>query len=109
MARRTPAQYNWSAVQFDERILRKHFTAPRRQKIAFVVAHHSTIVGKGTGSANDTMYNVWQSREASAHYGVDGDYVMQFVWDSNAAWAVGNTTGNHAGISIEHANATAGP
>ena len=106
MARRTPAQYDWAALRFDETILRKHFTAPRRGKIKFVVVHHMTIIGKGDGSANDACYNVWQKREASAHYGVDGNHVRQFVWDGNAAWSTGNSDGNHNGISIEHANST---
>lgn len=109
MTRRSRSEYNWSKLQFDETILRKHITSPRRGKIKFVVAHHMTIIGKGTGSANDACYNVWQSRPASAHYGVDGTHVRQFVWDSNAAWSTANTTGNHSGISIEHANSTAGP
>ena len=109
MTRRKPAEYNWSKLQFDQTILTKHFTAPRRKKIAFVVVHHMTIVGKGDGKANDACYQVWQSRPASAHYGVDGKFVRQFVWDGNAAWSTGNSTGNHAGISIEHANSASGP
>ena len=106
MTRRTPAQYDWPKLQFDETILTKHFTRPRRGKIKFVVAHHMTIVGKGNGSALDACYRTWQTRQASAQYGVDGKYVRQFVWDSDAAWATGNTSGNHEGISIEHANSS---
>ena len=109
MTRRTPAQYDFDDLLFDQTILTKHFTSPRRKKIAFVVAHHMTIVGKGDGKANDACYKVWQSRPASAHYGVDGEYIRQFVWDGNAAWSTADATGNHAGISIEHANSTAGP
>jgi len=109
VTRRTPAQYDYPKLRFDETILTKHFTAPRRLKIRFVVVHHMTIVGTGDGRASDACYRVWQTREASAHYGVDGRFVRQFVWDGNAAWATGDSTGNHAGISIEHANSSAGP
>lgn len=109
MTRRSPSQYNLRKLQVDETILKKHFTAPRRKKVKFVVAHHMTILGTGDGRANDACYRTWQSRQASAHYGVDGKYIRQFVWDSNAAWSTANTEGNHAGISIEHANLTAGP
>lgn len=109
MVRRTPSEYDWSKQEFDERILTKHITSPRRSKVAFIVAHHMTVLGDGKGKANDACYSIWQTREASAHYGVDGSHVMQFVWDNNAAWATANTTGNHAGISIEHANSTIGP
>lgn len=109
MTRRSPDQYNWEALEFDELILGKHITSPRQQKIAFVVVHHMTIVGTGTGSANDACYNVWQTRQASAHYGVDGPDVTQFVWDADAAWATGSYVGNHAGLSIEHANSQGAP
>lgn len=108
MTRRKPSEYNWSKLQFDETILTKHFTAPRRQKIQFVVAHHMIVLDKDIESddALDACWGIWQKREASAHYGVDGKFVRQFVWDSNAAWATADTRGNHAGISIEHANIT---
>jgi endonuclease/exonuclease/phosphatase family metal-dependent hydrolase len=109
MVRRKPAQYDWDALKFDETILKKHFTAPRRSKIKFVVVHHMTIIGTGDGDALDGCWNTWQNRQASAHYGVDGDLVRQFVWDGNAGWATADPTGNHAGISIEHANSTYGP
>lgn len=110
MTRRTPKEYNWKRLEFDETILTKHFTKGRLgSKIKFVVVHHMTIIGKGDGRANDACYRVWQSRKASAHYGVDGSFVRQFVWDSNYAWATGNVVGNRSGISIEHANSEAGP
>ncbi|WP_332645096.1 N-acetylmuramoyl-L-alanine amidase [Aeromicrobium sp.] len=109
MTRRTPAQYDWAALEFDETILTKHFTSLSSRTIRFVVVHHMTIVGSGTGSALTACYNVWQNREASAHYGVDGNLVRQFVWDKDRAWSTGSSTGNQYGISIEHANSTAGP
>ena len=110
MTRRTPKDYNWKRLEFDETILTKHFTKGRLgSKIKFVVVHHMTIIGTGDGRANDKCYKVWQSRKASAHYGVDGSFVRQFVWDSNYAWATGNVVGNRSGVSIEHANMSAAP
>ena len=112
MTRRSPSQYDLRKLQVDETILPsrpQRFTSPRRKKIKHVVAHHMTIVGRGDGRANDACLAVWRNREASAHYGVDGKYIRQFVWDSDASWATANTDGNHAGISIEHANSSAGP
>lgn len=110
MTRRTPTQYNWPTLEFDETILTKHITAPRRERIQFVVIHHMTVPGKDTATnALDACYNIWQTRVASAHYGVQGAQVRQYVWDSNAAWATANVHGNHAGISIEHTNLTLGP
>jgi len=112
MTRRTPEQYDWDKVEFDETIVPaspQRFTSPRREKIQFVVIHHMAMVGQGDGSANDACLRAWKTREASAGYGVDGRFVRQFVWDSDAAWATANSHGNHAGISIEHANSTGKP
>lgn len=109
MARRKPAQYDWSRLLFDETLLKKHFTAQSDGHKDFVVLHHSTIVGNGSGSALDAMYRVWQSRPASAHYGVDGELVRQYVWDKDYAWSTGSTAGNRDGISIEHMNSSGAP
>jgi endonuclease/exonuclease/phosphatase (EEP) superfamily protein YafD len=109
--RRKPNEYNWSNLEFDARPLPNlsKRSSARRDKIRFIVVHHMTIVGKGDGSANTACINTWKSREASAHYGVDGVNVAQFVWDNLAAWATATTSGNHGGISIEHANSKGKP
>lgn len=109
MTKRSPASYNFAKLQFNERLLTKHFTPMKSKDVKYVVVHHMTIVGKGNGSALDVAYSVWQSRKASANYGVDGNFITQFVWDKDYAWAQGSTEGNLYGISIEHANKTAGP
>lgn len=108
MTRRSWSQYNWAALEFDETILTKHFTAPRQLKIQFVVVHHMTVQGHGNGSALDACWNIWQTRQASAHYGVDSTLVRQYVWDAAAGWSTGSWEGNNAGISIEHANSVVG-
>lgn len=107
--RRAPSQYNWLKAEFDEHIVAANRRSARREKVQFVVAHHMTIPGTGNGDALDACFRTWLTREASAHYGIDGDYVAQFVYDNEAAWATANTHGNHAGISIEHANLSLGP
>lgn len=109
MTRRTPEEYKWMRLQFDETLLTKHFTPQASKDVRFIVVHHMTVIGKGDGRANDKCYVIWQNRRASAHYGVDGEYVRQFVWDKDYAWATGSYVGNKYGISIEHANSTAGP
>lgn len=110
MTRRKPSQYSFPKLEFDEQILKKHFTAPRRLKIKSVTIHHMTVVGKDTTTtALDACYNIWQNRVASANYGVQGTQVRQYVWDSNASWANASTTGNHESITIEHTNSSAAP
>lgn len=109
MTRRTPNQYDYAKLQFDETLLPKHFSSLGSKDVEFIVIHHMTIQGIGSGSALDACFQVWMSRKASAHYGVDGKYIRQFVWDKDFAWATGSTYGNLHGISIEHANSTPGP
>ena len=60
---------NWENIEADENlILTKHFTPGRAGTINKIVLHHNagnlTIQG---------CYNVWQDREASAHYQVQSD------------------------------------
>lgn len=109
MTRRSPNQYNWDKLEFDETILNRNFTPMNNRQIKYIVIHHMTILNRDMGSqdALDACYATWQTREASAHYGVDGDFVRQFVWDKDVAWANGNYYANRDAIAIEHANATA--
>ena len=109
MTTRTPEQYKFPTLEFNDRLLTKHYTPLGGFDKRFFVVHHMTIVGTGNGDALDKCYDTWQNREASAQYGVDGIYVTQFVLDKDYAWAAGNTYGNLYGIHVEHANSTAGP
>lgn len=112
MTRRQPPQYNWEKLEFDTGLLLpKNFT-PRDpgSKIRFIAVHHMIIKNREIAgiSANQRCYDTWikEGREASANYGVDGDFVDQFVWDRNASWANANRWANHNSLTIEHANAT---
>lgn len=83
------------------KILTKHFTRGRGgYGIEFVVIHYNagdlTVEG---------CYNVWQTREASAHYQVESSgRIGQLVWDNDMAWHAGDGTANRKSIGIEHAN-----
>lgn len=108
---RTPAQYNWKNLEFNETLLLpRNFTAPRQRKIRFVVIHHMIVLNRdyAKNDATRACYDIWinQGRQASANYGVDGDFVDQFVYDGNASWANANYEANHSSITIEHANKT---
>lgn len=95
---------NWDTVDADEvRILSKHFSSGRgNKKVEFIGIHHNA----GNLSIQQ-VYNVWQSREASAHYQVDiNGRIGQLVWDRDTAWALGNFDMNQRSINIEHANNT---
>lgn len=101
--------YDYSKMQFTNYLMKKHFSPRAHFNKRYFVIHHATIVGNGNGSALKTMWRVWQTRRASAHYGVDGKRIWQYVWDKNYAWSTGNTAGNEYGISVEHINSTGGP
>ena len=48
--------------------------------------------------------NVFKTREASAHYGINGKNIGQYVDEKNAAWHCGNKSYNQRSIGIECAN-----
>lgn len=97
---------NWENIEADENlILNKHFTPGRAGTINKIVLHHNagnlTIRG---------CYNVWQDREASAHYQVQSDgRIGQLVWDKDTAWHAGDFNGNATSIGIEHADCQTRP
>lgn len=97
---------NWENIEADENlILTKHFTPGRAGTINKIVLHHNagnlTIRG---------CYNVWQDREASAHYQVQSDgRIGQLVWDKDTAWHAGDFDANSTSIGIEHADCQAHP
>lgn len=84
-----------------ERFLTRHFSQGRDgNNIDKVVIHHNA----GCLSVDD-IYNVWQSREASAHYQVTEDgTVGQLVHDWDTAWHAGSWEANSSSIGVEHAN-----
>ncbi|MFL6416857.1 MAG: N-acetylmuramoyl-L-alanine amidase [Bryobacteraceae bacterium] len=77
-------------------------TAYRKTSVTF---HHN-----GGRLSHEGVLQVWQTREASAHFDVDGaGSVAQYVRVNEYAWATGNTAGNQSSISIELADATLAP
>lgn len=98
---------NWDTLQADENlILTKHYTPGRQgHTIKYLVIHHNA--GNLTGKA---IWNVWQTRQASAHYQVAADgRITQLVHDRDTAWHAGNWPANLDSIGIEHADITSDP
>lgn len=97
---------DWKTLEPDRvRLLTRHFTPGRGgQKIKHVTIHHMGGVG-----GLDFCWDIWQTREASAHYTVSptGE-IGQAVWDRDTAWANRNLDSNQKTIAIEHSN-SAGP
>lgn len=93
---------SWTNVEPDRyRLLTKNYTPGRGgQKIRYIVLHHNA----GTLSI-DQIWQVWQTRAASAHYQVTQDgQIGQLVNDSDTAWHAANQLRNQQSIGIEHAN-----
>lgn len=93
---------NWDTLQPDRvRLLTRHFTPGRGgRKIRHVTIHHMAMIG-----GLDECWNVWQSREASAHYTVSpSGEIGQAVWDRDTAWCNANLVSNQETIGIEHSN-----
>ena len=98
---------NWNTLEADiDLIMNKHYTAGRSgRKIDKVIIHHNagnlTIRG---------CYDVWQNRQASAHYQVQSNgKIGQLVWDRDTAWHAGNWNANTTSIGIEHADVSSSP
>jgi len=93
---------SWENLEPDQyRLMNKHFTPGRGGRtIRYLVRHHTA------GILNtDQVWNVWQSRQASAHYLVEpSGRIGQLVNDWDTAWANGNANANAESITIEHSN-----
>ena len=93
---------NWTTLDADENlIMGKHYTKGRAGKsVNKIIVHHNA--GRLTIRQ---CWQVWQTRQASAHYQVDATgRIGQLVWDRDTAWHAGNWAANLTSIGIEHAN-----
>ena len=97
---------DWHTVEPDlYRLMNKHFTRGRAGSIKYIVRHHNAGANLTTGD----VWNIWQSREASAHYQIEvNGTIGQLVNDWDTAWHAASPAMNAASIGLEHAN-TAGP
>lgn len=93
---------DWMNVEPDVyRLINKHYTPGRGgQQIKYIVRHHNAGI-----LTIDGCWQVWQTREASAHYQVENSgRIGQLVNDSDTAWHAANQLRNQQSIGIEHAN-----
>ncbi|GAA2183361.1 hypothetical protein GCM10009785_26620 [Brooklawnia cerclae] len=98
---------DWDSLIADvDKIIGVHYTAGREGKaISKIVLHHNA----GTLTV-DQCYDVWQTREASAHYQVEtSGRIGQLVNDVDTAWHAGDWATNLTSIGIEHANNALAP
>lgn len=98
---------SWENLEADENlILSTHMTKGRQGcKVDKIVVHHND--GNLTGK---DCWDVWQTREASAHYQVAADgRITQLVWDTDTAWHSGNWNANLTSIGVEHADISTDP
>ena len=98
---------DWNNLIADvDKIMNKHYTPGRNgHKIQHIVLHHNA----GTDTV-EGCWNIWQTREASAHYQVElGGRIGQLVNDCDTAWHAANEYENTISIGIEHANNILGP
>ncbi|WP_225431713.1 peptidoglycan recognition protein family protein [Bifidobacterium platyrrhinorum] len=94
-------------LQPDEyKLLNTHYSAGREGRtINKIVVHHNA----GNLSIQG-CWNVWQTRQASAHYQVDANgRIGQLVNDWDTAWHAGDWEANLTSIAIEHADINSSP
>lgn len=82
-------------------LMDKHYTKGRGgKKIEMVVIHHNGGINSTKG-----VWDIWQYREASAHYQVESNGTIgQLVWDRDTAWHAANPDINQRSIGIEVSN-----
>ena len=93
---------DWFTLEPDVfRLMNKHYTRGRGgHKIDMVVIHHNAGV-----LSIDQIWQVWQTRQASAHYQVEsGGRIGQLVYDRETAWHAANANINARSIGIEISN-----
>lgn len=93
---------SWTDLEPDRyRLLTNNFTPGRGgHKIEMIVIHHNA----GCLSI-DQIWEVWQTREASAHYQVtQTGEIGQLVNDTDTAWHAADLDRNQRSIGIEHSN-----
>lgn len=93
---------DWLTLQADRvKLMNKHFTKGRGgNKIEYVVIHHNAGM-----LSIDQIWQVWQTRAASAHYQVTSSgEIGQLVWDADTAWHAANAWMNQRSIGIEVSN-----
>lgn len=80
-----------------------HVTHTAHLKTMVTLHHNAAIL------SHEGVLNTWKTREASAHFDVDGSgNVAQYVKVDEYAWATGTTQGNNNSISIEMCNSAVG-
>lgn len=97
---------NWLTLEPDRyKLMNKHYTPGRGgNNVECVVVHHNAGV-----LSIDQIWDVWQTRQASAHYQVQSDgQIGQLVNDWDTAWHAANQYTNQRSIGIEVSN-SAGP
>lgn len=98
---------NWYTLDADiVKLMNKNFTVGRGgKKIEAVVIHHNAGV-----LTVDQIWQVWQTRPASAHYQVQSDGIIgQLVWDDNTAHHAANWDMNQRSIGVEISNLAGAP
>ena len=93
---------DWFTLEPDAfRLMNKHYTRGRGgHKIDMVVIHHNAGV-----LSIDQIWQVWQTRAASAAYQVEsGGRIGQLVYDRDTAWHAANANINARSIGIEVSN-----
>lgn len=91
----------YNVIPHKTKLMQKHYTPGRAgRKIRYITRHHTA------GILNtDQVWDVWQMRQASAHYIVETNgQTGQLVWDRDTAWSNGNQQSNQESITIEHSN-----
>lgn len=81
-------------MNIEKRLIARNFTQGRKQAIQYIVIHDTANARAGADALSHYRYFDSADRQASAHYFVDDQRVLQTVEDFDTAWHGGRPLGN---------------
>lgn len=79
----------------NKKLIHYNSSSRRGRKISYIVVHDTGNRKKGANAMNHYRYFAGGDRQASAHYFVDQDGVVQIIEDERAAWHCGDGRGRY--------------
>ncbi|MTI71098.1 MAG: N-acetylmuramoyl-L-alanine amidase [Firmicutes bacterium] len=78
-----------------KKLINYNYSSRKGQKIEYIVIHDTGNTKRGAGSEAHFKYFNSGNREASAHYFVDDNKILQLVEDYNSSWNCGDGRGKY--------------
>lgn len=82
-------------LPIDKKLITHNYSGRNGQKVQFIVVHDTANPRAGANAQAHFKYFNGADRQASAHYFVDDEQILQLVEDTQAAWHCGDGRGQY--------------